>query len=208
MPDILQGDGIYSRYFTEFGSLTADSQLFTVRVEVGGSRARVVTGREDPVQPRAIPVNGEAACCGSTIGNVTTVPVFDLSRTASGGGVLVSGVADPQRDVYPPSRVTDLMAETNAEEQTIAFSWSAPGDDFDKPDTAGEKSGPSGCRALINADVAGGSQWQLAVSQNMNFCQGPNRTASMCQGSVTILFTFQDIHISNQTCPWIPKSEL
>ncbi|KAF0288508.1 Calcium-activated chloride channel regulator 4A [Amphibalanus amphitrite] len=134
VPDILYGDGIYSRYFTEFGALSDAGQLFTVRVEVGGARARVVTGRA-LVAPRAVPVDGTVPCCGSTVGNVTTVPVFDLSRTASGGGVLVTGGADPTVDLYPPSRVTDLMAEPNAEEQTIAFSWSAPGDDFGKPDS-------------------------------------------------------------------------
>ena len=123
-----------------------------MRVEVGGSRARVVTGR-DLVLPRATPVNGAVPCCGSTIGNVTSVPVFDLRRTASGGGVLVTGGTDPQKDMYPPSRVTDLMAETNAEEQTIAFSWSAPGDDFDRPDTAGEQAGWSEVSALISSEL-------------------------------------------------------
>ena len=169
MPDILHGDGIYSRYFTEFGSLAADSQLFTVRVEVGGSRARVVTGR-DPAVPRAIPVNGVAPCCGSTVGAVTSVPVFDLSRTASGGGVLVTGGPDPQTDVYPPSRITDLMAETNAQEQTIAFSWSAPGDDFDKPDTAGEKSGRSDGRVLASVDLAVGHQPRHECSSRFRLC--------------------------------------
>ncbi|XP_037083627.1 calcium-activated chloride channel regulator 4A-like [Pollicipes pollicipes] len=134
VPDILHGDGIYSRYFTDFGSLTPASQLFIVRVEVGGSRARVVTGR-DLTQPRAIPVNGQVPCCGSTIGNVTSVPVNGLRRSASGGGILVFGSTDQQADVYPPNRVTDLRAETDAAEQTITFSWSAPGDDYDKPDT-------------------------------------------------------------------------
>ncbi|XP_037082326.1 calcium-activated chloride channel regulator 4-like [Pollicipes pollicipes] len=134
VPDILHGDGIYSRYFTDFGSLTPASQLFIVRVEVGGSRARVVTGR-DLTQPRAIPVNGQVPCCGSTVGNVTSVPMFDLRRSASGGGILVSGDVDYQTDVHPPNRITDLRAETDAAEQTITFSWSAPGDDYDKPDT-------------------------------------------------------------------------
>ena len=102
-----------------------------MRVEVGGSRARVVTGRDLTSGP----------CCGSTVGAVTSVPMFDLRRTASGGGFLVTGAGgDQQVDVYPPNRVTDLRAETNREEQTVAFSWSAPGDDFDKPDTKGEMS--------------------------------------------------------------------
>ena len=129
VPDILHGDGVYSRYFTEFGPVSADSQLFTVRVEVGGARARVVTGRESTPGP----------CCGSTVGAVTSVPMFDLRRTASGGGLLVTGTeADPTADRYPPNRITDLRADTNTDEQTIAFSWSAPGNDYDKPDTRGE----------------------------------------------------------------------
>ncbi|XP_043230833.1 calcium-activated chloride channel regulator 4A-like [Amphibalanus amphitrite] len=125
VPDILYGDGIYSRYFAEFGALSDAGQLFTVRVEVGGARARVVTGRDPAAGP----------CCGSTVGPITSVPMFDLRRTASGGSLLVTGDADPTADRYPPNRVTDLRAETNADEQTIAFSWSAPGNDFDKPET-------------------------------------------------------------------------
>ena len=139
-PDVLHGDGVYSRYFTEFGLAAAaggQEQLLGVRVTVGGSKGRVVTGRPPQLMPRAVPVDGSPPCCGSTIGEVTSVPVSDLRREVAGGTVNV--ILPPAgRDLLPPSRVTDLRTEVDAAKQTITFNWTAPGDDFDKPNTRGK----------------------------------------------------------------------
>ena len=104
---------------------------------VGGSRGRVVTGRKSQLMPRAVPVDGTPPCCGSTIGEVTSVPVSDLRREVAGGTVRV--ILPPEgSDLLPPGRVTDLRSEVDPAKQTITFNWTAPGDDFDKPNTRGE----------------------------------------------------------------------
>ncbi|XP_043193528.1 calcium-activated chloride channel regulator 4A-like [Amphibalanus amphitrite] len=123
-PDVQSGDGVYSRYFTDFGSVprTPDRRL-TIHVEAGGSRARVVTGRD-----RTVP------CCGSVVLGVRTAPLPELRRAVVAGVVRLAGMPQSGDDPFPPGRITDLRAEVNPEERTVTLRWTAPGDDFDRSD--------------------------------------------------------------------------
>ena len=139
-PDVLHGDGIYSRYVTGLRAPAdaADREtVLTLRVTVGGERGRVVTGRRPRPEPRAVPADGSPACCGSSVGEVSSVPVSDLRRQVAGGTIRVV-LPPPGQDQVPPSRVTDLSARVDPTKQTITFNWTAPGDDLDQPGTRGE----------------------------------------------------------------------
>ncbi|XP_043216154.1 calcium-activated chloride channel regulator 4A-like [Amphibalanus amphitrite] len=138
-PDVLRGDGVYSRYVTGLGSAPGGSEvLLTLRLTVGGAAGRVVTGRRLQPAPRAVPVDGSQPCCGSSVGEVTSVPVSDLRREVAGGTVRVV-LPPPGRDLMPPSRVTDLRSRVDPTKQTITFNWTAPGDDLDRPNTRVER---------------------------------------------------------------------
>lgn len=134
VPDLTYGDGVYSRYFTSFGSSSSGSERLHLRVEIGGVRARMlINTRSRSARSALAPIS---PCCGSTIGpHVQSVQISDLRRKASAGDLAVVGIPPPGRDIYPPSRITDLRAEINSTLRTVTFRWTAAGDDFDMPDT-------------------------------------------------------------------------
>lgn len=55
----------------------------------------------------------------------------NFSRVASGGSFVVVNIpCGGPRDVFPPSKITDLEVEP-AEDDKFLLSWTAPGNDFD-----------------------------------------------------------------------------
>lgn len=68
----------------------------------------------------------------------------NFSRIASGGSFVMANIpCGGPRDVFPPSKITDLEAES-AEDDKFFLSWTAPGNDFD--------SGKGKCDILIGAE--------------------------------------------------------
>lgn len=68
--------------------------------------------------------------------NDTQTNLGKFSRIASGGSFVMSGVpVNPapgnSSDFFPPSRITDLEAKLNDEDEFL-LSWTAPGNDYDK----------------------------------------------------------------------------
>lgn len=63
--------------------------------------------------------------------NDTQANLGKFSRIASGGSFVMSGVVSGTSDAFPPSRITDLDAKLNDEDE-FHFSWTAPGNDYDK----------------------------------------------------------------------------
>jgi hypothetical protein len=56
---------------------------------------------------------------------------WGFSRISSGGSFSVLGVpTGPHPDMFPPCKIIDLEAEEQEEE--VALSWTAPGEDFDQ----------------------------------------------------------------------------
>ncbi|KAL7984944.1 hypothetical protein Chor_003514 [Crotalus horridus] len=64
--------------------------------------------------------------------NDTQTNLGKFSRIASGGSFVMSGVVPGSSlDAFPPSRITDLEAKLNDEDEFL-LSWTAPGNDYDK----------------------------------------------------------------------------
>ena len=89
---------------------------------------RFLSPRGYPLDPTA---GGAPICCGSNTVNENTIrePTGNFSRTASGGSISVKNV--PSGDIFPPNRVSNLLAKKPKDNDTIDISFTAPGDDYD-----------------------------------------------------------------------------
>ena len=137
-PDITSGDGVYSAYFTGF---TAQSGLYsvTIRVKNDADTASVPKLFGNPL------ISSDSECCGSTFGTRTSIhdslPTGQFQRMVVGPSFNVNeGVeyymknGEPQvRDIFPPSRITDLTVMGYVNGTLYAtLSWSSPGGDYDQ----------------------------------------------------------------------------
>ncbi|XP_039176966.1 calcium-activated chloride channel regulator 1-like isoform X2 [Crotalus tigris] len=130
--DIIKNDGIYSRYFTSF----KDNGRYSIKVHVqGGYRtSRQTRQRNHALYMPGYVDNGEIkmnAPRPEASDNDTQTNLGKFSRIASGGSFVMSGVHKNSSDVFPPSRITDLDAKLNDEDEFL-LSWTAPGNDYDK----------------------------------------------------------------------------
>lgn len=129
-PDITQNDGVYSRYFTDFTSsgrydltvLANDNDVSAVVIGAsnGDFESRFPEGAEYP------------SCCGSRVSDSYSQKTSRFTRINHYGSFFVT-VPKPERDVLPPSRITDLrVVSTDNRRMAVTFNWTAPGDDFDE----------------------------------------------------------------------------
>ncbi|KAK9404090.1 epithelial chloride channel protein-like [Crotalus adamanteus] len=131
--DIIKNDGIYSRYFTSF----KDDGRYSIKVHVqGGDRtSRQTRQRNHALYLPGYVENGEIkmnAPRPEASDNDTQTNLGKFSRIASGGSFVMSGVIPGSSlDAFPPSRITDLDAKLNDEDEFL-LSWTAPGNDYDK----------------------------------------------------------------------------
>ncbi|KAM3840700.1 calcium-activated chloride channel regulator 4 [Vipera latastei] len=130
--DIIKNDGIYSRYFTSF----KDNGRYSIKVHVQGrdSTSRQTRQRNHALYMPGYVENGEIkmnAPRPEASDNDTQANLGKFSRIASGGSFVMSGVVPGTSDAFPPSRITDLDAKLNDEDE-FHFSWTAPGNDYDK----------------------------------------------------------------------------
>ena len=127
-PDMVRGDGIYSRYVTEYPA--AGRYTFTVAVSDQGGRAVFVTKM----------VNVTERCCGSYLdlaeAELRSTGAFSRLFTAPALNLLqVPASTDPDR--MPPARIGDLRIQVKPELTSLLATWTAPGGNFDAGTTAG-----------------------------------------------------------------------
>ena len=134
-PDLTNGDGIYSAYFTGF---TASNGLYSLEINVNHNEGRAST-------PSLLNLNEDLECCGSTLipaGLVYTTPTSQFSRFINSPSfyvnqglpyIQINGQTELEKDIFPPSRVSDLKVLSFVNNTLYAtLQWSAPGSDFDQ----------------------------------------------------------------------------
>lgn len=132
-PDLVQGDGIYSRYLTQYP--TQGRYSFSAYVDDNESKAYTIqvgrNGRAMPQRPQD-PAS-HPVCCGSEI----DVPK-DLRRsTGTFKRILNEGpvhhlITVPDvSDTMPPARIADLRLEADKGGRKLIAMWTAPGDNYD-----------------------------------------------------------------------------
>ena len=128
-PDITQGDGIYSAYFTALGP---EPGHYSVRVRAG-----------DGAGAARIPSLSRGAragdCCGSTFPTLATIPTPSFQRivtapsfyVAVGVQYFLRGGVPRMQDIFPPARISDLHLVSYGPAPLLAsLSWTAPGGDL------------------------------------------------------------------------------
>lgn len=124
--DIVENDGVYSRYFSEL----TKAGLYTVRLTAtghGDQHGDPGVDEQVPVDPRNKFVQRSA-----TAGYVVIKHTGNSSRAHAS----VRSVDGQEIDSEAPVRISDLrVVRTSQENQTVVLSWRASGDDADK-DTA------------------------------------------------------------------------
>lgn len=133
-PDLMAGDGVYSRYLAfypapgrySFTALVDDNEGKAYTVQVG-RQGRSMKAR--PQDPGLNPV-----CCGSEVAvpNEFRRPTGSFKRTLNSGPVVhLLEVPTHNVDRMPPSRIGDLVLEADESGLKLVATWTAPGDDFD-----------------------------------------------------------------------------
>lgn len=147
--DLTDGDGIYSRYFTEYSS----TGFYGVKLRVDNNDGNAVilrqTNYEVPFEAAQLvidpddlnnvipPVIGgvRARLPGMLPPELEGDPAPDFSREGTGQSASVADLPegyDPNVDSTPPSTILDLrVTQTSYEEATVTLVWTAPGDDLD-----------------------------------------------------------------------------
>ncbi|XP_004431628.1 PREDICTED: calcium-activated chloride channel regulator 2 isoform X1 [Ceratotherium simum simum] len=131
--DVIQNDGIYSRYFFSFTVNGRYSLKVRVRHSASVSDlAHSIPGSHAMYVPGYI-ANGNIQMNAprKSVGRSQEEQKWGFSRMSSGGSFTVLGVpAGPHPDVFPPCKIIDLEAAKVEEEVTL--SWTAPGEDLDQ----------------------------------------------------------------------------
>ncbi|KAL3222904.1 hypothetical protein MRX96_049910, partial [Rhipicephalus microplus] len=129
-PDITQNDGVYSRYFTDF---TSTGRYDLTVVANDNDVSAVVVGASSAEFESRFPEGAEyPSCCGSRVPDSYSQKTSRFTRINHYGSFFVT-VPKPERDVLPPSRITDLrVVSTDNRRMAVTFNWTAPGDDFDE----------------------------------------------------------------------------
>lgn len=129
-PDITQNDGVYSRYFTDF---TSTGRYDLTVVANDNDVSAVVVGASSAEFESRFPEGAEyPSCCGSRVSDSYSQKTSRFTRINHYGSFFVT-LPKPERDVLPPSRITDLrVVSTDNRRMAVTFNWTAPGDDFDE----------------------------------------------------------------------------
>ncbi len=139
-PDITRGDGIYSAYITHLSK-----GFMSVQVQADYNH-----GRANLPKPYGVDVSEGVACCGSKLPDFYTIPTSPFERIITGQSFANPGgmdsmddggfesisnnglaVVQENRDIFPPSRITDLRLKSYANNSLkLTLQWTSPGDDF------------------------------------------------------------------------------
>ncbi|XP_064459217.1 calcium-activated chloride channel regulator 2-like [Ornithodoros turicata] len=118
-PDVTEGDGIYTRYFTAFST----RGHYTLSVFVKGTDLTQLV----PTRP-----DGDGLqCCGSEFPKEPAEKTGAFRRYSQYGS-FVTLKDRPEGDIFPPSRVTDLVVKhIDSGNMRVTLQWTAPGNDLD-----------------------------------------------------------------------------
>ncbi|XP_046581484.1 calcium-activated chloride channel regulator 3A-1-like [Haliotis rubra] len=121
LPDNMADDGVYSVYFTQFSGNERYSLDVDVRTIAHKTRYFIQGG----------PAFGRAnSRFHNATPSVTTKLAENFTRSTSAGAMDVDGFENG-KDVYAPSRVTDLkVISFDTRNHTVTLTWTAPGDDL------------------------------------------------------------------------------
>lgn len=129
-PDLISGDGIYSRYLTHYPVAGRYKMVVSVDDNDGRAFVATLTNRIRRFEWPQIAV--PPTCCGSTVSlspdQTEVTGVF--SRTVRGPVVEVASVPGQDMDVLPPSRIADLKINVLPGSNKLLAAWTAPGGDF------------------------------------------------------------------------------
>ena len=126
-PDIVSGDGVYSRYLTKYPATRIYS--FTISVDDNNNQAVFVT-KGEPIVKKP-PKAGVSTCYGSTV----PIPPNRKKKI----GVFKPHLIGPSVDIksiplslekIQPGKIGDLQITVVNEKQQLLARWTAPGDDF------------------------------------------------------------------------------
>ncbi|XP_072920018.1 calcium-activated chloride channel regulator 1-like [Hemitrygon akajei] len=132
-PDLVKNDGVYSRYFTNFGG----NGQYSLKIAVQGKDG--ITRFAARRQGHALYIPGYVQNDSIQQSLLKTLPVNDnpqtnfrsFKRVKLGGTFIVNQVPPgPPHDVFPPNKIMDLKA--TIVEDKIQLNWTAPGDDLDQ----------------------------------------------------------------------------
>ncbi len=128
--DIVAGDGIYARYFTDYDV----SVRYSISCSASATDATSVNaGFDSPMTTRAEPETSEALsplCCGSTAlrANSKLSPTGAFERKMSAGQI----TAPPTKPKFPPGQVRDLRATIQyPDDPRVTLEFTSPGGDYD-----------------------------------------------------------------------------
>ena len=132
-PDMVAGDGVYSRYLLEYPA--AGRYVFSVHVSGVVNTTRVMT----PVNQSD--VSWLNTCCGSRV-LAQTDQMKDLSpftRVSRGHVVTINNISRVNQSLLTlaPSRVSDLSISVMS--RSLSLSWTAPGADTDYGRVSGHR---------------------------------------------------------------------
>ncbi|XP_045111841.1 calcium-activated chloride channel regulator 1-like isoform X1 [Portunus trituberculatus] len=163
--DVQAGDGIYSRYFTQFvseGRYAVKAQVwdegssFINNGFITSRRKRLLdtplaSSRFHGIRDELV---ANEYCCGSIVpfNPETAVPTGNFTRTAAAGSFNVVKMPPAGGDSFPPSQVRDLGIMVN-DSSHITLTWTAPGDDLDSGIVLGYEIWMSEDISALNDDV-------------------------------------------------------
>ncbi|XP_045111844.1 calcium-activated chloride channel regulator 1-like isoform X2 [Portunus trituberculatus] len=163
--DVQAGDGIYSRYFTQFVSegryavkaqVWDDGSSFINNGFITSRRKRFVdmlltSSHFSGIRDELV---ANEYCCGSVVpfNPETAVPTGNFTRTAAAGSFNVVKMPPAGGDAFPPSQVRDLGIMVN-DSSHITLTWTAPGDDLDSGIVLGYEIWMSDNVSALNDDV-------------------------------------------------------
>ncbi|CAB4065492.1 CLCA3_4 [Lepeophtheirus salmonis] len=135
-PDITHGDGIYSAYFTGFGSV---SGYYRMSIQATHNGGKALTPKISITEPEFVMMNSETPCCGSSTPVAFTVPTTPFNRMSLPPSFYVEQPSNfyarqgSSDDFFPPSRITDFALDKydDSESLFVHLKWTAPGGDYD-----------------------------------------------------------------------------
>lgn len=118
-----RADGIYSGYFTQ---PVPEPGHYSVQILVTDDSLRASIPTSGKIDPET--------CCGSSVPYEGTRPIQPFRRIVSGPSFTTIAGPEPEEDIYPPGRITDLRVEqiSNGTSHEAELAWTSPGSNFDR----------------------------------------------------------------------------
>jgi len=128
-PDITRGDGIYSKFITEYPS--SGKYTYQVVVDNQSGAASTVSAGQAITGGHQRPY-GPQPCCGSfvPVPAERTERLGVFQRKITGPSIYIQSVRLGSGDKIRPGKIGDLKVTNLADSQQLLATWTAPGGDF------------------------------------------------------------------------------